>query len=411
MRIILGVGGGIAAYKVASLLRLFTEAGHNVTVIPTEAAQRFVGTATWEALSGNPVSNSVFEAVDQVRHVRLGQEADLVVIAPATADLLARAAAGMADDLLTGSLLVTRAPVVFAPAMHTEMWQHPATVANVETLRRRGAVVLEPAVGRLTGTDTGPGRLPDPEIIYAAALKVFSGQAAPGARPLAGRTLTITAGGTREPLDPVRFLGNRSSGKQGVALAAAALEAGATVHFIAAHMDVPPPAGVELTLVETAEELREATLKLAQHSDALIMAAAVADFRPESVSETKVKKRDDGENPVITLTRNPDILVETVQQRRTLGSPAVIVGFAAETGDEDATPLAHGLRKLQRKGCDLLVLNRVGRSLVFGQDSTEVTILEAGGAEPETVKGTKVSVAQVVVQRVAEALTAAGKPA
>lgn len=411
MRIILGVGGGIAAYKVASLLRLFTEAGHNVTVIPTEAAQRFVGTATWEALSGNPVSNSVFEAVDQVRHVRLGQEADLVVIAPATADLLARAAAGMADDLLTGSLLVTRAPVVFAPAMHTEMWQHPATAANVETLRRRGAVVLEPAVGRLTGTDTGPGRLPDPEIIYAAALKVFSGQAAPGARPLAGRTLTITAGGTREPLDPVRFLGNRSSGKQGVALAAAALEAGATVHFIAAHMDVPPPAGVELTLVETAEELREATLKLAQHSDALIMAAAVADFRPESVSETKVKKRDDGENPVITLTRNPDILVETVQQRRTLGSPAVIVGFAAETGDEDATPLAHGLRKLQRKGCDLLVLNRVGRSLVFGQDSTEITILDAGGAEPETVKGTKVSVAQVVVQRVAEALTAAGKPA
>ncbi|WP_309123616.1 bifunctional phosphopantothenoylcysteine decarboxylase/phosphopantothenate--cysteine ligase CoaBC [Arthrobacter sp.] len=411
MRIILGVGGGIAAYKVASLLRLFTEAGHNVTVIPTEAAQRFVGTATWEALSGNPVSNSVFEAVDQVRHVRLGQEADLVVIAPATADLLARAAAGMADDLLTGSLLVTRAPVVFAPAMHTEMWQHPATAANVETLRRRGAVVLEPAVGRLTGTDTGPGRLPDPEIIYAAALKVFSGQAAPGARPLAGRTLTITAGGTREPLDPVRFLGNRSSGKQGVALAAAALEAGATVHFIAAHMDVPPPAGVELTLVETAEELREATLKLAQHSDALIMAAAVADFRPESVSETKVKKRDDGENPVITLTRNPDILVETVQQRRTLGSPAVIVGFAAETGDEDATPLAHGLRKLQRKGCDLLVLNRVGRSLVFGQDSTEITILDAGGAEPETVKGTKVSVAQVVVQRVAEALSAAGKPA
>ncbi|WP_458115105.1 bifunctional phosphopantothenoylcysteine decarboxylase/phosphopantothenate--cysteine ligase CoaBC [Arthrobacter sp. D2-10] len=411
MRIILGVGGGIAAYKVASLLRLFTEAGHNVTVIPTEAAQRFVGTATWEALSGNPVSNSVFDAVDQVRHVRLGQEADLVVIAPATADLLARAAAGMADDLLTGSLLVTRAPVVFAPAMHTEMWQHPATAANVETLRRRGAVVLEPAVGRLTGTDTGPGRLPDPEIIYAAALKVFSGQAAPGARPLAGRTLTITAGGTREPLDPVRFLGNRSSGKQGVALAAAALEAGATVHFIAAHIDVPPPAGVELTLVETAEELREATLKLAQHSDALIMAAAVADFRPESVSETKVKKRDDGENPVITLTRNPDILVETVQQRRTLGSPAVIVGFAAETGDEDATPLAHGLRKLQRKGCDLLVLNRVGRSLVFGQDSTEITLLDAGGAEPETVKGTKVSVAQVVVQRVAEALSAAGKPA
>lgn len=411
MRIILGVGGGIAAYKVASLLRLFTEAGHDVTVIPTEAAQRFVGTATWEALSGNPVSNSVFDAVDQVRHVRLGQEADLVVIAPATADLLARAAAGMADDLLTGSLLVTRAPVVFAPAMHTEMWQHPATVANVQTLRQRGAVVLEPAVGRLTGADTGPGRLPDPEAIYTAALGAISGQSPQDARPLAGRTVTITAGGTREPLDPVRFLGNRSSGKQGAALAAAALRAGATVQFIAAHIEVPPPAGVELTLVETAEELREATLKLAQHSDALIMAAAVADFRPESVSETKVKKRDDGENPVIRLTRNPDILQETVQQRRTLGTPAVIVGFAAETGDDDATPLAHGLRKLQRKGCDLLVLNRVGRTLVFGQDSTEITILDAGGADPETVKGTKASVAEVVLQRVADALEAAGKPA
>jgi phosphopantothenoylcysteine decarboxylase / phosphopantothenate---cysteine ligase len=410
VRIVLGVGGGIAAYKVASLLRLFTEAGHDVTVIPTEAAQRFVGTATWEALSGNPVSNSVFDAVDQVRHVRLGQEADLVVIAPATADLLARSAAGMADDLLTGTLLVTRAPVVFAPAMHTEMWQHPATVANVTTLRERGAVVIEPATGRLTGADTGPGRLPDPEAIFAAALEAVSRPAAPTERLLTGRTVTITAGGTREPLDPVRFLGNRSSGKQGVALAAAAVSAGATVRFIAAHMEVPPPAGVELTLVETAEELREATLKLAQHSDALIMAAAVADFRPQSVSETKVKKRDDGENPVITLTRNPDILVEAVQQRRSLGSPAVIVGFAAETGDDDATPLAHGLRKLQRKGCDLLVLNRVGRTLVFGQDSTEITILDAGGAEPETVKGTKAAVAEVIMRKLAAALDAAQNP-
>ena len=403
MRIVLGVGGGIAAYKVASLLRLFTEAGHSVTVIPTEAAQRFVGTATWEALSGNPVSNSVFDAVDQVRHVRLGQDADLVVIAPATADLMARAAAGMADDLLTGTLLVTRAPVVFAPAMHTEMWQHAATVANVATLRQRGAVVLEPAVGRLTGADSGPGRLPEPEAIYAAALLAAgSGTGAP--RSLTGRTITITAGGTREPLDPVRFLGNRSSGKQGVALASAAVAAGARVNFIAAHMEVAPPPGVQLTVVETAEELRAETLKLAQESDALIMAAAVADFRPESVSDTKVKKRDDGENPVITLVRNPDILHEAVQQRRTSGSPKVIVGFAAETGDDDASPLTHGLRKLQRKGCDLLVLNRVGRTLVFGQDSTEVTILDAGGAEPETVTGSKDSVGGVVVARVAAAL-------
>ncbi|WP_299165785.1 bifunctional phosphopantothenoylcysteine decarboxylase/phosphopantothenate--cysteine ligase CoaBC [uncultured Arthrobacter sp.] len=408
MRIVLGVGGGIAAYKVASLLRLFTESGHDVTVIPTEAAQRFVGTATWEALSGNPVSNSVFDAVDQVRHVRLGQEADLVVIAPATADLLARAAAGMADDLLTGSLLVTRAPVVFAPAMHTEMWQHPATVANVAALRQRGAVVLEPAVGRLTGADSGPGRLPEPEAIHEAAMKAVSGTGDRAERPLAGRIVTITAGGTREPLDPVRFLGNRSSGKQGVALANAALDAGARVRFIAAHMEVPPPAGVDLTVVETAEELREATLELARTTDALIMAAAVADFRPDSVSETKVKKRDDGENPVITLVRNPDILVEAVQQRTELASPAVIVGFAAETGDDDATPLAHGLRKLERKGCDFLVLNRVGRKLVFGQDATEVTILDARGAEPETVSGSKTDVAAVIVARVASALHRAG---
>ncbi|WP_026544008.1 bifunctional phosphopantothenoylcysteine decarboxylase/phosphopantothenate--cysteine ligase CoaBC [Arthrobacter sp. 35/47] len=408
MRIVLGVGGGIAAYKVASLLRLFTEAGHDVTVIPTEAAQRFVGTATWEALSGNPVSNSVFDAVDQVRHVRLGQEADLVVVAPATADLLARASAGRADDLLTGTLLVTRAPVLFAPAMHTEMWQHPATVANVATLRGRGAVVLEPAVGRLTGTDSGPGRLPEPEAIFAAALRTASSSGDPAHRPLTGRTVTITAGGTREPLDPVRFLGNRSSGKQGVALAAAALAAGATVRFIAAHMDVQPPDGVELTTVETAAELREATLRLAPQSDVLIMAAAVADFRPDSVSETKVKKRDDGESPVITLTRNPDILAEAVQQRGSSGGPAVIVGFAAETGDSDASPLAHGLAKLKRKGCDLLVLNRVGRSLVFGQDSTEVTILDAGGAEPETVSGSKNRVAEVVVSRVASALGSTG---
>ncbi|NJC22441.1 phosphopantothenoylcysteine decarboxylase/phosphopantothenate--cysteine ligase [Arthrobacter pigmenti] len=403
MRIVLGVGGGIAAYKVASLLRLFTEAGHGVTVIPTEAAQRFVGTATWEALSGNPVSNNVFDAVDQVRHVRLGQEADLVVIAPATADLLARSAAGMADDLLTGTLLVTRAPVLFAPAMHTEMWQHPATVANVATLRGRGAVVLDPAVGRLTGTDTGPGRLPEPADIFHAALHL---SAAPANGTLAGRTVTITAGGTREPLDPVRFLGNRSSGKQGVALAQAALAAGATVRFIAAHIEVPPPPGAELTVVETAEELRKATLELAQTSDALIMAAAVADFRPASVSETKVKKRDDGEEPVITLIRNPDILREAVQQRDAARAPQLIIGFAAETGDESGDPLAHGLQKLKRKGCDLLVLNTVGRSLVFGQDSTEVTILDAHGAEPETVSGSKSDVAGAILARIVAVLPA-----
>ncbi|HEX7202906.1 MAG TPA: bifunctional phosphopantothenoylcysteine decarboxylase/phosphopantothenate--cysteine ligase CoaBC, partial [Arthrobacter sp.] len=290
MRIVLGVGGGIAAYKVASLLRLFTEAGHDVTVIPTEASTRFVGTATWEALSGNPASNSVFDDVHQVNHVRLGHEADLIVIAPATADLLAKAATGQAGDLLTNTLLMARGPVLFAPAMHTEMWQHPATQANVETLRSRGSAVLEPASGRLTGADSGPGRLPEPDAIFDAAMALVEGQA-DFQLPLAGRIVTISAGGTREPLDPVRFLGNRSSGKQGVALAVAARNAGATVRLLAAHMDVPPPSGVEVVPVETALQLREAALAAAADSDVVIMSAAVADFRPAAVSDTKIKKR------------------------------------------------------------------------------------------------------------------------
>ena len=334
MRIVLGVGGGIAAYKVASLLRLFTEAGHDVTVIPTEAATRFVGVATWEALSGHPVSNSVFDAVHTVNHVRLGHEAELIVVAPATADLLARAATGQADDLLTNTLLMAGdCPVLMAPAMHTEMWQHPATQANVETLRSRGVTVLEPASGRLTGADSGPGRLPEPEAIFTAAMALAGaagrarGQPAdPDApltadapsrppAPLAGLTVTISAGGTREPLDPVRFLGNRSSGKQGVALAAAARDAGARVRLLAAHMEVPAPAGVELVQVETALELREAALHAAADSDVVIMAAAVADFRPADVSGTKIKKRDDVADPVITLVRNPDILRELVEVR------------------------------------------------------------------------------------------------
>jgi len=278
VRIVLGVGGGIAAYKVASLLRLFTEAGHNVTVIPTEAATRFVGVATWEALSGNPVSNSVFDEVHRVNHVRLGHEADLIVVAPATADLLARAATGQANDLLTNTLLMARGPVLFAPAMHTEMWQHAATRANVETLRSRGVAVLEPASGRLTGTDSGPGRLPEPEAIFDAAMALAQGQS-DYQLPLAGRTVTVSAGGTREPLDPVRFLGNRSSGKQGVALAVAARNAGATVRLVAAHMEVAAPAGVDVVKVETALELREAMLAAAADSDVVIMAAGRADFR------------------------------------------------------------------------------------------------------------------------------------
>lgn len=406
MRIVLGVGGGIAAYKVASLLRLFTEAGHNVTVIPTEASARFVGTATWEALSGNPVSNSVFDDVHQVNHVRLGHEADLIVIAPATADLLAKAATGQAGDLLTNTLLMARGPVLFAPAMHTEMWQHAATRANVETLRSRGAAVLEPASGRLTGADSGPGRLPEPEAIFDAAMALVQGQS-DFQLPLAGRTVTISAGGTREPLDPVRFLGNRSSGKQGVALAVAARNAGATVRLLAAHMDVPPPAGVEVVPVETALQLREAALAAAADSDVVIMSAAVADFRPAAVSDTKIKKRDDRDDPVITLVRNPDILHELVELRNSAAPgrrQQLIVGFAAETGDSDGDVLAHARAKLQRKGCDLLVVNHVGTDKVFGQDTNSVVILARSGSEPQEASGTKTEVSAAIISRISAEL-------
>ncbi len=407
MRVVLGVGGGIAAYKVASLLRLFTEAGHRVTVIPTEAATRFVGVATWEALSGNPVSNSVFDDVEKVNHVRLGHEADLIVVAPATADLLAKAATGQADDLLTNTLLMASGPVLFAPAMHTEMWQHAATRANVATLRDRGVTVLEPASGRLTGADSGPGRLPEPAAIFAAALQLVAASAAStssSSLPLAGRTVTITAGGTREPLDPVRFLGNRSSGKQGAALAAAALEAGARVRMICAHMEVLAPEGAQVLTVETALELRAAATEAALDSDVIIMAAAVADFRPAEASGSKIKKRDDVADPVITLVRNPDILAGLVQDRNDAHRPQLIVGFAAETGDERGNVLEYARAKLARKGCDLLVVNQVGVNKVFGQDTNEVVILDRRGLEPVEVAGSKTEVARAVVGLLAAAL-------
>ena len=436
MRIVLGVGGGIAAYKVASLLRLFTEAGHDVTVIPTEAATRFVGVATWEALSGHPVSNSVFDAVHTVNHVRLGHEAELIVVAPATADLLARAATGQADDLLTNTLLMAGdCPVLMAPAMHTEMWQHPATEANVETLRSRGVTVLEPASGRLTGADSGPGRLPEPEAIFTAAMALAGAAASaaspgmpgvepdmdtapaagpataqPAVPPLSGLTVTISAGGTREPLDPVRFLGNRSSGKQGVALAVAASAAGARVRLLAAHMEVPAPAGVELVQVETALELREAALHAAADSDVVIMAAAVADFRPADVAGTKIKKRDDVADPVINLVRNPDILRELVEVRDAASRNQLIVGFAAETGDADGDVLDYARAKLHRKACDLLVVNQVGRDLVFGEDTNSVVILSRDGSEPQEASGSKSDVAAAVIDRISAELSRAVPP-
>jgi len=471
MRIIVGIGGGIAAYKAAMLLRLFAKNGDEVIAMPTPNATKFVGVPTLEALSGNPVSTDVFDRVPEVNHVRQAEQADAVVIAPATADLLARLAAGRADDLLSSTVLTTHAPVILAPAMHTQMWEHPATQANVQTLRSWGYHVIEPAIGRLTGPDSGPGRMPEPEDIFAVALDVIarfpkgqvhpvytpgyapteplytgteqermaaarqatltsallgkgdSGKAEPGQiepsqatgaseslhGPLSGRLVVITAGGTREALDPVRFLGNRSTGKQGVALAEAARDLGATVHLIGANLEVPAPEGVQVTRVVSALELREATLEASAAADVLIMSAAVADFRPAEFAEFKIKKSADSEDaPVIQLVRNPDILREVVvrrQQAREAGDsvlgPKLIVGFAAETGSAEKTPLELGREKLQRKGTDFLAVNAVGVNRGFGTDDNTITLLSTLVDEAPVFSGSKKELSVRLLEHVA----------
>ena len=415
LRVVLGVGGGIAAYKAALLSRLFSEAGHHVVPMPTEAALQFVGAPTWEALTGEHVSGSVFDRIDTVNHVAQGQAADLVVIAPATADLMARVAHGHADDLLTTTVLATAAPVLLAPAMHTEMWQNPATQRNVALLREHGHTVLDPASGRLTGKDSGPGRLPEPQEIFEAALALVASASDSAVSAsddddaaLRGRRVLVTAGGTREALDPVRFLGNRSSGKQGIALARAARDAGADVHLIAAHVETELPSDVEITRVSSARELQDATLAAARGADVVIMAAAVADYRPDTVGEHKMKKSEDGTDPVIRLVRNPDILRAVVAQRGERSLDQLIVGFAAETGDAGHSALEFARAKLERKGCDLLVLNEVGTDKVFGRDDTEVTVLSARSSEDRGARGTKDEVARFVVQRIAEDVSTDG---
>ncbi|MGY1707293.1 bifunctional phosphopantothenoylcysteine decarboxylase/phosphopantothenate--cysteine ligase CoaBC [Geodermatophilus sp. SYSU D00697] len=389
-RIVLGVSGGVAAYKAALLLRAFTEAGHDVRVVPTPSALHFVGAATFEALSGNPVTTSVWSDVDEVAHVRIGQTADLVVVAPATADLLARAAAGRADDLLAATLLTAHCPVVFAPAMHTEMWLHPATQDNVATLRRRGAIVLPPAVGRLTGPDSGPGRLPEPADIAALAGVVLTEGAAALAPDLTGRRVVVSAGGTREPLDPVRYLGNRSSGRQGWALARVAAARGAEVVLVAANVDLPAPFGVRVVPVGTAEELRTAMLAESPDADVVVMSAAVADFRPATVAATKLKKDSAAEPGAVPLVRNPDVLAELVTKRR---SGQLVVGFAAETGDDEGDVLTHARAKLARKGCDLLVVNDVSGGQVFGRPDNAAVVLAADGTATDVPQGGKDAVA------------------
>jgi phosphopantothenoylcysteine decarboxylase / phosphopantothenate---cysteine ligase len=406
-RVVVGVSGGIAAYKAATVVRQLTEAGHQVRVIPTESALRFVGAATFEALSGEPVQTGVFEDVPQVPHVAIGQRADLVVVAPATADLLARAATGRADDLLTATLLTARCPVLYAPAMHTEMWQHPATVDNVDTLRRRGAVVLEPASGRLTGADTGAGRLPEAEEITTFAQLLLERH---DAMPfdLHGVKLLVTAGGTREPIDPVRFIGNRSSGKQGYALARVAAQRGAEVTLIAGHTaGLIDPAGVEVVHVSTAQQLRDAVSKHAPDVNVLAMAAAVADFRPTHVATAKIKKSaKENSAPTIDLIRNDDVLAEAVQARTAgqLPNMRAIVGFAAETGDANGDVLFHARAKLRRKGCDLLVVNAVGEGKAFEVDSNDGWLLAADGTESALQHGSKTLMASRIVDAIVEFL-------
>jgi len=396
--VILGVGAGISAYKACELLRRLTEAGCEVRVIPTRDSLRFVGEATWAALSGKPVTTDAWTDVHEVPHVTLGQWADLVFIAPATADLLARAAAGRADDLLTATLLMARSPVVFAPAMHTEMWEHPATQANVALLRDRGAMVLEPATGRLTGPDTGPGRLPEPAELSGVALRVLD-RGRDGLQPdLLGRRVVISAGGTREELDPVRFLGNWSSGLQGYALAATAVARGADVTLVSANVTLDDPAGTKVIRVVSALHLREAMVSAAAGSDAVVMAAAVADYRPAVRNESKIKKSGAGPEP-IRLTENPDVLRELSAQRSHPGQ--VVVGFAAETEDL----LSNGRAKLAGKGCDLLVVNQVGGGLAFGTTDNEALVLAADGAVTHVPRGRKDALADVVWDMVAARLS------
>lgn len=406
LKVVVGVAGGIAAYKAAHVVRRFKEFGHDVRVVPTESALNFVGAATFEALSGHPVSTTVFDAVDEVQHVRIGQEADLIVVVPATADFMARAAQGRADDLLSATLLVATCPVVLAPAMHTEMWHHPATRDNVATLRRRGTIVLDPAHGRLTGKDTGPGRLPEPEQVVDLALAVAANPAH-FRRDLEGARVLITAGGTQEAIDPVRFIGNHSSGRQGFALAEMAAQRGAEVTVIAGITDaLPNPLGAEVVNVVSARDMAAAVERHAGQADICIFAAAVADFRPSQVADSKMKKgKSDDALSRIDLVENPDILATTVKRRASgeLAAGTTLVGFAAETGDADSSALELARQKIVRKGCDLLMCNDVSGGRTFGSTDNVGWILSKGGEETVVPLGSKFAVAGAILDAVVKA--------
>ncbi|WP_395243031.1 bifunctional phosphopantothenoylcysteine decarboxylase/phosphopantothenate--cysteine ligase CoaBC [Agromyces sp. MMS24-K17] len=408
LNIVVGITGGIAAYKAVGVVRALVLAGHDVHVVPTEGALRFVGKPTLEAISRNPVHTDLYEGVAEVRHVAIGQAADLIVIAPATANAIAKLAAGLADDLLGNTVLASEAPIVIAPAMHTEMWANAATQANVATLRARGVTVVGPAVGQLTGADSGPGRMEEPEAIVAAALAVVDarvagdpGRDAPATGDLAGRRVVVTAGGTREPLDPVRFLGNRSSGKQGIALAEAARARGAEVTLIAANLEVADPAGCDIRRVSTALELRDALRAAVAGADVVVMAAAVADYRPAAVSESKIKKDQSDAGLTLELVRNPDILAE-------LGAAphdgTLLVGFAAETESDADRLLELGRAKRRAKRADLLVVNRVGWHAGFAADDNDVVVIGRDDRIVTEVRGTKSSVAHGIMDVVVSEL-------
>ncbi len=411
-RVLLGVAGSIAAYKSCELIRRLREAGADVTVLPTGSALRFVGEATFAALSGEPVATSLWEGPDTVPHVTLGRSADLVLVYPATADLLARAAAGRADDLLTATLLTARCPVLLGPAMHTEMWQHRATVDNVALLRARGVTVLEPASGRLTGPDSGPGRLPEPAEVAAHALDALDRRAAGGpdrVRDLVGRRVVVSAGGTREALDPVRFLGNRSSGRQGFAVARAAAVRGAHVTLVAANTedapDLAPPAGVDLVRVVDTAGLREAVLAAAREADVVVMVAAVADFRPATPAPAKVHKAADGTAPTVRLVQNPDVLAEVCRARDRDRTGQVVVGFAAETPAGNGTDaIGQARAKLVRKGADLLVVNDVGDGRGFATPDNAAVVIGADGSLTTIDRAPKLTVAHAVLDLALERL-------
>ncbi|CAB4607619.1 MAG: bifunctional phosphopantothenoylcysteine decarboxylase/phosphopantothenate--cysteine ligase CoaBC [Actinobacteria bacterium] len=385
MRILVGITGGIAAYKAVGVVRQLVEAGHDVKVIPTANALRFVGAATLEAISKNAVDPDLYTDVADVKHVELGQSADLIIVAPATASFIARTAAGLGDDLLSSSILASKAPVLVAPAMHTEMWENPSTAANVATLRARGINVLEPAVGRLTGEDSGKGRMPEPEAIVEAALNLFVPQDLTHIRVL------ITAGGTREPIDSVRFIGNNSSGLMGLALYKAAKSRGADVQLVAANLQRGLTEGQ--VDVSTTEELRETLNNQVAGTDVLIMAAAISDYRVETPSAAKLKKADLGSTPVLNLVENPDLLAE-IGAKRASGRPITLIGFAAETlaGDD---LVASARKKLEAKKVDLIVANDVTGGAVFGSDATAIKLVSAN--EDLSFAGSKLEAANAII--------------